>query len=385
MHAKPDSVPRRRGDVRRASSSRWRWPRGSRSSTRCSSTTPKPSGCCSPPRSCSWSFVIDDFRDVSPPAKIAGQVLSGSVLSLLRRHDALLPRPVRELRVRRALDRPRAARHRAHRRGAGERDEPHRRDRRPRRGRRAHRRGRRSSSTPTGCSKPGCWKARTSPRSSPRSPWAVCAGFLPHNFSPARIIMGDAGAMLLGLFLATMTITIGGRTTDPFSGQTYFYFAPLLIPLVILGVPIVDAAFAFVRRVVRRQHFAEADREHLHHRLVRMGHGPRRAVDDPLALDRAALRGRAAPDLHRPRQHARRARGGRARPPPLHLLPSRRPQCPPGGGALEAEARRPKAPNPSSSSRSTAGSGLAVEAFRQLESSGRRTRSGCISRTRPVV
>ncbi|HEY7106207.1 MAG TPA: MraY family glycosyltransferase [Acidimicrobiia bacterium] len=106
----------------------------------------------------------------------------------------------------------------------------------------------------------------------------ICAGFLPHNFSPARIIMGDAGAMLLGLFLATMTITIGGRTTDPFSGQTYFYFAPLLIPLVILGVPIVDAAFAFLRRVVRRQHFAAADREHLHHRLVRMGHGPRRAV-----------------------------------------------------------------------------------------------------------
>jgi UDP-GlcNAc:undecaprenyl-phosphate GlcNAc-1-phosphate transferase len=106
----------------------------------------------------------------------------------------------------------------------------------------------------------------------------ICAGFLPHNFSPARIIMGDAGAMLLGLFLATMTITIGGRTTDPFSGQTYFYFAPLLIPVVILGVPIVDAAFAFCRRVVRHQHFAEADREHLHHRLVRMGHGPRRAV-----------------------------------------------------------------------------------------------------------
>ena len=106
----------------------------------------------------------------------------------------------------------------------------------------------------------------------------VCAGFLPHNFSPARIIMGDAGAMLLGLFLATTTITIGGRTTDPFSGQTYFYFAPLLIPLVILGVPIVDAVFSFLRRVLRHQHFAEADREHLHHRLVRMGHGPRRAV-----------------------------------------------------------------------------------------------------------
>jgi len=106
----------------------------------------------------------------------------------------------------------------------------------------------------------------------------ICAGFLPHNFSPARIIMGDAGAMLLGLFLATVTITIGGRTTDPFSGQTYFYFAPLLIPVVILGVPIVDTAFSFIRRVVKHQHFAEADREHMHHRLMRMGHGPRRAV-----------------------------------------------------------------------------------------------------------
>ena len=166
----------------------------------------------------------------------------------------------------------------------------------------------------------------------------VCAGFLPHNFSPARIIMGDAGAMLLGLFLATMTITIGGRTTDPFSGQTYFYFAPLLIPLVILGVPIVDAAFAFLRRVVRRQHFAEADREHLHHRLVRMGHGPRRAVAI-LWLWTALLSAvGAAADVHRPRQHAGRARGRRSRPAPLHLLPSRRAQRPPGGGAHRGRA-----------------------------------------------
>src|SRR5262249_35031445 len=106
----------------------------------------------------------------------------------------------------------------------------------------------------------------------------VCVGFLPHNFSPARIIMGDAGAMLLGLLMATLVITIGGRTADPFSGQTYFYFAPLLIPIVILGVPIVDTAFSFVRRIFRGQHFAEADQEHLHHRLVRMGHGARRSV-----------------------------------------------------------------------------------------------------------
>ena len=106
----------------------------------------------------------------------------------------------------------------------------------------------------------------------------ICVGFLPHNFNPARIFMGDAGAMFLGLLLATTTITVGGRTADPFSGQTYFFFAPLVIPLVILGVPIFDTAFSFLRRVWRRQSFAQADHEHLHHRLMRMGHGPRRAV-----------------------------------------------------------------------------------------------------------
>src|SRR5437868_2717848 len=106
----------------------------------------------------------------------------------------------------------------------------------------------------------------------------ICVGFLPHNFNPARIFMGDAGAMFLGLLLATTTITVGGRTADPFSGQTYFFFAPLVIPLVILGVPIFDTVFSFVRRIVRRQSFAQADHEHLHHRLMRMGHGPRRAV-----------------------------------------------------------------------------------------------------------
>jgi UDP-GlcNAc:undecaprenyl-phosphate/decaprenyl-phosphate GlcNAc-1-phosphate transferase len=106
----------------------------------------------------------------------------------------------------------------------------------------------------------------------------VCAGFLPHNFNPARIFMGDAGAMMLGLLMAAMTITVGGRTSDPFSGQTFFYFAPLLIPVFILGVPLVDTAFSFVRRVLRRQSFAMADHDHLHHRLMRLGHGPRRAV-----------------------------------------------------------------------------------------------------------
>jgi UDP-GlcNAc:undecaprenyl-phosphate GlcNAc-1-phosphate transferase len=106
----------------------------------------------------------------------------------------------------------------------------------------------------------------------------LCIGFLPHNFSPAKVFMGDGGAMLLGLLLAAATISVGGRTADQFSGQTYFFFAPLVIPFFILGVPFVDTAFAIVRRAVRRVALSEADKEHLHHRLMRLGHGPRRSV-----------------------------------------------------------------------------------------------------------
>jgi len=106
----------------------------------------------------------------------------------------------------------------------------------------------------------------------------VCLGFLPHNFNPAKVFMGDAGALFLGLLLATSTLVVGGRTNDEFSGQTFFFFAPVFIPFVILGVPLVDTAFAFLRRVVQRRGIAVADREHVHHRLVRLGHGHRRAV-----------------------------------------------------------------------------------------------------------
>jgi UDP-GlcNAc:undecaprenyl-phosphate GlcNAc-1-phosphate transferase len=106
----------------------------------------------------------------------------------------------------------------------------------------------------------------------------VCLGFLPHNFNPAKVFMGDAGALFLGLLLATSTLVVGGRSNDEFSGQTFFFFAPILIPFVILGVPLLDTAFAFLRRAVQRRGIAVADKEHLHHRLVRLGHGHRRAV-----------------------------------------------------------------------------------------------------------
>src|SRR5205085_1579627 len=74
------------------------------------------------------------------------------------------------------------------------------------------------------------------------------------------------------------TMVVGGRTADQYSGQTYFFFAPLLLPFFILGVPIVDTTFAIVRRVGRRAKVSEADKEHLHHRLMRLGHGPRRSA-----------------------------------------------------------------------------------------------------------
>ena len=119
--------------------------------------------------------------------------------------------------------------------------------------------------------------------SNPGPAWAaialgVCVGFLPHNLYPARVFMGDGGALLLGALMAAATMSVGGRSTVEFSGQAFFFYAPLVIPLVILGVPVVDTLFAIVRRTVGRRGFAVADREHLHHRLMRLGHGHRRAV-----------------------------------------------------------------------------------------------------------
>jgi UDP-GlcNAc:undecaprenyl-phosphate/decaprenyl-phosphate GlcNAc-1-phosphate transferase len=106
----------------------------------------------------------------------------------------------------------------------------------------------------------------------------ACLGFLPHNFHPARIFMGDAGALLLGLLMAAATISVGGNTNLPFSGQVFFFYAPLVIPIVILGVPIVDTAFSIVRRASKGKGVAVADKDHLHHRLMRLGHGQRRSV-----------------------------------------------------------------------------------------------------------
>lgn len=106
----------------------------------------------------------------------------------------------------------------------------------------------------------------------------ICIGFLPLNFHPARIMMGDCGALLLGVLMACSTLLVGGQTPDSSSGSTFFFFAPLFIPFFILGVPILDTAFSIVRRASKGISPSMADKNHLHHRLMRLGHGQRRAV-----------------------------------------------------------------------------------------------------------
>jgi UDP-GlcNAc:undecaprenyl-phosphate GlcNAc-1-phosphate transferase len=90
--------------------------------------------------------------------------------------------------------------------------------------------------------------------------------------------MGDAGAMLLGLLMAASTIVVVGQVDAEFAGKTFFFFAPIFIPFFILGVPILDTLFAILRRAAGRSSLAHPDKDHLHHRLMRLGHGQRRSV-----------------------------------------------------------------------------------------------------------
>jgi UDP-GlcNAc:undecaprenyl-phosphate GlcNAc-1-phosphate transferase len=117
----------------------------------------------------------------------------------------------------------------------------------------------------------------------------MCIGFLPHNMHPARIFMGDSGSMLIGLVLAAGAISITGQV-DPdalklFTGsekaavhQTVPVYIPLLLPLTIIAVPAADLVLAIVRRTWRGQSPFAADRGHLHHRLLEVGHSHSRAV-----------------------------------------------------------------------------------------------------------
>ena len=96
-----------------------------------------------------------------------------------------------------------------------------------------------------------------------------CFGFLPFNFNPAKIFMGDTGSTFLGFMLATLSIQ------GVFKSYAVISFA---VPLLILGVPLFDALFAMIRRILRGQSPMTADRGHLHHRLVDMGFSQKQTV-----------------------------------------------------------------------------------------------------------
>jgi UDP-GlcNAc:undecaprenyl-phosphate/decaprenyl-phosphate GlcNAc-1-phosphate transferase len=103
-------------------------------------------------------------------------------------------------------------------------------------------------------------------------------GFLPYNFNPARIFMGDSGSMLLGLLLAAATVSGVGRTVAPSTTELAALAIPIAIPLLVLAVPIVDVLWAILRRVRRGRPVYTPDKEHIHHRLLEIGHTHRQAV-----------------------------------------------------------------------------------------------------------
>jgi len=108
-----------------------------------------------------------------------------------------------------------------------------------------------------------------------------CVGFLPHNFHPARLFMGDSGSLMLGLLLAAATISMTGNI-DP-SAQVggnpdVAILLPIVLPLAILSVPLLDVLLAVVRRTRAGRRPWHPDAEHLHHRMLRLGHTHVQAV-----------------------------------------------------------------------------------------------------------
>lgn len=97
----------------------------------------------------------------------------------------------------------------------------------------------------------------------------ACIGFLPYNFNPAKIFMGDSGALFLGFILATVSIS------GNFKMHTLINFG---LPFVVLGLPIFDTVFAILRRVIHGKKPWEADRGHIHHKLIDMGMSQKQAV-----------------------------------------------------------------------------------------------------------
>ena len=103
----------------------------------------------------------------------------------------------------------------------------------------------------------------------------ICLGFLPHNFSRARMFMGDSGAMLLGLLLACSSLSFTGQidsqALDPSRGGLLPSWLPLILPFAIMALPFFDLVSAYIRRTWRGEWWFVADKQHLHHRLIDRG------------------------------------------------------------------------------------------------------------------
>lgn len=109
----------------------------------------------------------------------------------------------------------------------------------------------------------------------------MCLGFLPHNFHPAKIFMGDTGAMLIGLVLASSIVTITPQDSVVIEGieiNRFGVLLPLLVPAAVLVLPLMDLITAVVRRTSQGMSPFAPDRGHLHHRLLDIGHSHRRTV-----------------------------------------------------------------------------------------------------------
>lgn len=108
----------------------------------------------------------------------------------------------------------------------------------------------------------------------------ICVGFLLHNWHPAKLFMGDSGSMLLGYLITCASIVMTGRL-DPATVSTSIYlpaFMPVLLPILVLFLPVLDMMMAIVRRLRKGQSPMHPDRMHLHHRMLRIGHSVRGAV-----------------------------------------------------------------------------------------------------------
>lgn len=111
----------------------------------------------------------------------------------------------------------------------------------------------------------------------------ACVGFLPFNFRrnerhPAKLFMGDGGALGVGMLMATASVLLAGQSTPASTSEAVLTFLPIILPLAVLIVPLADFALAVLRRLRAGKSPFSADRKHLHHRLLDMGHSHTHAV-----------------------------------------------------------------------------------------------------------